>query len=98
MEFHEEIDELLKGMENNKQPIIDAAFLPIHRQLKLKRIHDDFTQTELAALIGCGLSTLSEIENGRRRIPYKYLERVKNYLYCEMYHNKEFIGPVSQDW
>ncbi len=98
MNLQYEIEEILKAVEDNKQPILDAGSLPIHRQLKVKRVHDNFMQTELAAIIGCGVSTLSEIENGRRRIPYKYLERVKQYLYCEMYHDKQFIGPVSQDW
>ncbi|WP_312096089.1 helix-turn-helix transcriptional regulator [Niallia sp.] len=98
MNLQDAIEEILKDVEDNKHPILDAGCLPIHRQLKVKRVHDNFNQSELAAIIGCGVSTLSEIENGRRRIPYKYLERVKQYLYCEMYWDKEFIGPISQDW
>jgi DNA-binding XRE family transcriptional regulator len=92
----EERESLLKAMENNLQPIVDAGSLPIHRQLKIKRIHDNFIQKELAEILGMGISTLSEIENGRRRIPYKYHEKVQNYLYREMYFDKEFVGPIEQ--
>ncbi|MFE0620061.1 helix-turn-helix domain-containing protein [Priestia aryabhattai] len=92
----EEREILIRAMENNKQPIVDAGSLPIHRQLKVKRVYDNFTQTELAEKIGMGVSTLSEIENGHRRIPYKYREKVENYLYREMYFDKVFVGPVEQ--
>jgi transcriptional regulator with XRE-family HTH domain len=91
----EERDSLMRAMEI-MEPIIDAASLPIHRQLKIKRIHDDFKQLELAAILGMGVSTLSEVENNRRRIPFKYQKRVEDYLYREMYSNKKFIGPVDQ--
>lgn len=91
----EERDSLMRAMEI-MHPIIDAASLPINRQLKLKRIHDNFNQSELAAILGMGVSTLSEVENNRRRIPYKYQKRVEDYLYREMYYDKQFIGPVDQ--
>lgn len=93
---NEDILELLRESENNKEPIIDATCLPIHRQLKIKRVHDNFNQTELAAILGMGVSTLSEIENGRRRIPCKYREKVENYLYREMYSDKKFVGQIEQ--
>ncbi|WP_040205128.1 helix-turn-helix domain-containing protein [Neobacillus jeddahensis] len=96
MVTQEEIDSLLRALENNKQPIVDAGSLPINRQIKVKRVHDNFNQTELANILGMGVSTLSEVENGRRRIPYKYREKVENYLYREMYSDKEFVGPVDQ--
>lgn len=91
----EERDSLMRAMEI-LHPIIDATSLPMYRQLKLKRIHDDFNQSELAAILGMGVSTLSEVENNRRRIPYKYRKRVEDYLYREMYFDKQFIGPVDQ--
>lgn len=91
----EERDSLMRGMEV-LHPLIDAESLPIHKQLKLKRIADNFNQSELAAILGMGVSTLSEVENNRRRIPYKYRKRVEDYLYREMYYNKKFIGPVDQ--
>ncbi|WML40755.1 helix-turn-helix transcriptional regulator [Neobacillus sp. OS1-2] len=93
---NEEIESILRALENNKEPIIDAGSLPINRQIKVKRVHDNFTQTELAEMLGMGVSTLSEIENGHRRIPYKYREKVENYLYREMYYDKEFVGPIEQ--
>jgi len=91
----EERESLLRAMEI-KHALVYCDGLPLHRQLKIKRVHDNFNQTELAAILGMGVSTLSEIENGRRRIPYKYQKRVEDYLYHEMYENKCFIGEVEQ--
>lgn len=91
----EERESLMRAMEI-KEPIIDAISLPIHRQLKVKRVTDNFTQAELATMLGMGISTLSEIENGKRRIPYKHIELVNSYLYNEMYDDKEFMGFVEQ--
>lgn len=78
------------------EPLILIDELPFHRQIKLKRVHDGFTLAELAVVIGCCTTTLSEVENNRRRLPYKYLERMKNYLYREMYSEKQFVGHVDQ--
>jgi transcriptional regulator with XRE-family HTH domain len=89
----EERESLIRA---NKQALVYCDGLPIHRQLKIKRVHDNFNQTELAAILGIGVSTLSEIENGRRRIPYKYKKRVEDYLYHEMYHDKNFVGEIEQ--
>lgn len=91
-----ERESLLRAMENNKHVVMIPDTLPIHRQVKVKRIYCNFTLTELAAILGCGVSTLSEIENNRRRIPYKYLESVKSFLYKEEYEDKEFLGYVEQ--
>jgi transcriptional regulator with XRE-family HTH domain len=97
MNLQYEIQEMLKAAEI-KDPLVFARDLPMNRQLAVKQVHDGFSSTELASLLGMGLSTLSDIKSGRRRISYKYLDRVKQYLYCEMYHEKEFVGPVDQDW
>lgn len=83
-------------MENNKHVVMIVDTLPIYRQLKVKRVYCNFTLTELAAILGMGVSTLSEIENNHRRIPYKYLERVKSFLYNEEYEDKEFLGYIEQ--
>ncbi|WP_445486429.1 helix-turn-helix domain-containing protein [Niallia sp. 03133] len=91
----EERESLLRALEI-KHVLVYCDGLPLHRCLKIKRVHDNFNLTELAAILGMGVSTLSEIENNRRRVPYKYLERVKSYLYHEMYHDKQFVGEIEQ--
>lgn len=57
---------------------------------------DGFTLEELAVKLGMGVSTLSEIENDKRRIPFKHREKIANYLYREYYFDKEFVGPIDQ--
>jgi transcriptional regulator with XRE-family HTH domain len=90
-----ERESLMQALEL-KHVLVDCDGLPLHRCLKIKRVHDNFNLTELAAILGMGVSTLSEIENNRRRIPYKYRQRVENYLYHEMYHDKQFVGELEQ--
>lgn len=73
---------------NNKdilQPLIFPEALSLRKLLKLKRIHDELTQAQVAEIIGCSGSTVSEIETGTRNIPYKYLEAVKQYIYEDYY-------------
>jgi hypothetical protein len=91
----EERESLQRAMENNKHVVMIPDTLPIHRQLKVKRVYCGFTLVELASILGMGVSTLSEVENAKRRIPYKYLERVKSFLYNEEYEDKEFLGYVE---
>ncbi|WP_191560679.1 helix-turn-helix domain-containing protein [Metabacillus idriensis] len=91
----EERESLMRAMEI-KHVLVDCDGLPLHRCLKIKRVHDNFTQIELAAILGMGASSLSEVEKGKRRVPYKYRQRVENYLYHEMYHDKQFVGEIEQ--
>ncbi|WP_231834332.1 helix-turn-helix domain-containing protein [Bacillus subtilis] len=70
---------------DQKQPLIFPEMLPLHKALRLKRVADGFTQTQLATMLGCGVSTINEVEKGKRRIPYKCLEKAKRYLYEEFY-------------
>jgi len=91
----EERESLMRAMEM-KELLIFPFELPTHKQLGLKKAHDGFNLTELAALLGCGVSTLSEIINAKRPIPYKYRQKIENYLYHEMYCDKKFVGMVDQ--
>ena len=78
-----------------KEPLIFPDVLPLHKQLRLKRYQDEFSQPELAAIIGCGITTVSEIESGKRRIPYKYMDRVRDYVFHEQYDGKKLIEYVD---
>lgn len=69
----------------NKHVLIDADSLVVHQQLRLKRYADWFTQPELARKLGMGVSTLSDIENGKIEIPRRHLRAVENYLYRQQY-------------
>lgn len=78
-------------MNDVQEPLIFAYSLPLNKQLRLKRLYDNFSQPELAALIGCGTSTISGIERGNFRIPYKYLDKVKAYIFEQQYENKKLV-------
>lgn len=87
---------LAKEMAGIEQLLVFPDMLPFYQQIKLKRVHDGFTISELARVLGMGVSTLSEIENRHRRCPRKHLARMKRYLYCEMYQEKELIDEIRQ--
>lgn len=88
--------ELLLNESEYKQVIVFMDELPLNRQIRVKRVADGFTLQELAEKLGMGVSTLSEIENDKRRIPFKHREKLENYLYREFYFDKEFVGPIDQ--
>lgn len=70
----------------DKNVLINLDKLPLHQQLKIKRICDGFSQDELVDLLGLAdAPTLSRIENGRRSIPSESRKRVYKYLYEENY-------------
>lgn len=69
----------------DKQVLIFPDTFPLFKALRLKRQADGFTQVQLANMLGMGQSTLNMVELNKKRIPLKCLERVKSYLYNEMY-------------
>lgn len=74
----------------HKEPLIWLYDMYDNELLKIKRIADGFNQTELSNILGMGISTLSEIETGRRATPKIHLERIKSYMYDEVYEDKKF--------
>ena len=78
-----------------KEPLIFPNMMPLHKQLRLKRYQDEFSQPELAAMIGCCTTTISEIEAGRRRIPHKYMGKIRDYVFHEQYDGKKLIEYVD---
>lgn len=82
-------------MNDFKEPLIFPNVLPLHKQLRLKRLYDHFSQPELAAIIGCCSTTVSEIEAGKRRIPRKYMDKVRDYVFHEQYEEKKLVEYVD---
>lgn len=70
----------------NRHVLIDADNLPVCYQLRLKRYHDFLTQPELAKKLGMGVSTLSDIENGKIEIPRRHAKAIEHYLYRTYYY------------
>ena len=76
-------------MDNEKRKLmIDIDTLPIHQQIKVKRVAEGLTQPQLCELLGLpNAPFLSRIETGTKPIP-KWLETgIKRYLYEEEYEN-----------
>jgi len=62
--------------------LVDLSKLKVHEQLKIKRIYDGLTQTQLVNMLeGTSVSTLSRIEKGIATIPFHIEERIYKYLY-----------------
>lgn len=54
--------------------------LPIGKQLQIKRVIVEMTQTELAKELGIHRTTLSTIEKGTSELPEKLYEAVEKFL------------------
>jgi|GEM_PF-2807807 len=72
-----------------KELIIEPDALPLHRQIRLKRIHDSLTQEQLGKIVQLPTSTISLIETGQRFIPKKRFREFEHYLYESLYVNGE---------
>ncbi|MED2903187.1 helix-turn-helix transcriptional regulator, partial [Bacillus tropicus] len=68
--------------------MIDIDTVPIHQQIRVKRVAEGLTQPQLCELLGLpNAPFLSRIETGEKPIP-KWLETgIKRYLYEEVYEN-----------
>ncbi|MDG8485969.1 helix-turn-helix transcriptional regulator [Streptococcus pneumoniae] len=83
--------------EHKNTTIVIANGLPLHKQLRIKRQIEGFSQQELAEMLGLEyFSRISSIENGKeplenRKTPHLYLEQIKKYLYEEDYQNGELV-------
>lgn len=65
---------------------LDVNAMPVHRQLRWKRIAQGLTQDEMSELLGMGgnnRAQLSRYENGKAKLGERQMERVLEYLYGE---------------
>lgn len=65
---------------------INLDNLPLSMLIKLKRVHDCLSQSELAVKLGMSVSTLSDIEQDKRDVSKKYCDAVHKYLYQVYYY------------
>lgn len=83
--------------EHKNTTIVIADGLPLHKQLRIKRQIEGFTQQELAEILGLEFYVrVSAIESGKdslenRKTPHIHLERIKQYLYEEDYQNEKLV-------
>ncbi|KLA03215.1 hypothetical protein B4153_5968 [Bacillus cereus] len=84
-------------MSNEKRKLmVDIDTLPIHQQIRVKRVAEGLTQTHLVELLGLpDVPFLSRIETGEKPIP-KWLETgIKRYLYEEVYEDGQLRAMVD---
>ncbi|MCC2397716.1 helix-turn-helix domain-containing protein [Bacillus cereus] len=84
-------------MSNEKRKLmVDIDILPIHQQIRVKRVAEGLTQTQLVELLGLpDVPFLSRIETGEKPIP-KWLETgMKRYLYEEVYKDGQLQKNVG---
>ncbi|BCC21407.1 hypothetical protein BCM0075_p82 (plasmid) [Bacillus cereus] len=66
--------------------LVDVDKLPIHQQIRVKRVAEGLTQTQIVGLLGLpDVPFLSRIETGEKPIPKRFTERILDYLYEEEY-------------
>ncbi|BCC21401.1 hypothetical protein BCM0075_p72 (plasmid) [Bacillus cereus] len=68
--------------------LVDIDKLPIHQQIRVKRVAEGLTQTQIVELLGLpDVPFLSRIETGEKPIPKRFMERILDYLYEEEYED-----------
>ncbi|MED4351732.1 helix-turn-helix transcriptional regulator [Schinkia azotoformans] len=89
-------EDFKRNTTNIRSVLLNMGNFPLHHQLRVKRVADKLSSTRLSHHLQMGLSTLSDIEAGRRRIPLKHQKKIENYLYREYWCDGEYVGPIEQ--
>lgn len=71
--------------------IIDAK--KVGKEIKIRRIRKNITQSELAKMLDISQTHLSNVENGRVMLSLEGLCRIKRYLNCTL---DELIDPEEK--
>lgn len=95
--FVEDPDDITSIFNARKSLLIEPDSLPLHRQIRLKRCHDNLTQTQLGKIVRLPASTICLIERGERLIPKNRFKEFESYLYEEMYSDGELQFKIDQD-
>ncbi|WP_209444180.1 helix-turn-helix domain-containing protein [Paenibacillus ihuae] len=80
-----------------KMVIINVDYLPLHHQIKTKRIHDGLTQEALGKILRLQPSTISLIETGQRLIPKNRYKELERYLYESWYVDGELLNHFPSE-
>ncbi|OUS74852.1 hypothetical protein B1748_19920 [Paenibacillus sp. MY03] len=97
----EQVEMVISYLFNTREPmmIINEDVLSVGDILKLKRIHDGFSQSELSRLLKMSTGTLCEIERNIRSVPPRKQKAVDNYIYKTLFmlDRLEFIKGGKTD-
>lgn len=89
------IESLIDSLGDQKDVLIFLDESPIGHKIKVKRTADNFTQLELAKILGMSPGTLGEIENGIRQPSLRMLDAIDDYLYHCWYDDKQLIDRIE---
>ena len=71
--------------------------LPLYKQIKLKRIHDELSQAALGKIVRLPASTISLIERGERLIMKNRWPEFEAYLYEMWFSEGELVDRLSTE-
>lgn len=71
--------------------------LPLHKQIKLKRIHDELSQAALGKIVRLPASTISLIERGDRLIMKNRWKEFEAYLYEMWFSEGHLVDRLSTE-
>jgi DNA-binding XRE family transcriptional regulator len=95
-DYEEDPNNIMSIFNARKDALIFTDTAPIHKLIKLKRVHDGLNQSQLARRLKMSVGTLSEIERAVRPIPKKRLKDVENWLYHEWIIDGELYYTIEQ--
>jgi transcriptional regulator with XRE-family HTH domain len=95
--YVEDPDDIMSIFNAQKSVLVFVDTLPIHKQIKLKRIHDNLSQKALGDIVRLKASTVSLIETGQRLIPKNRYKEFEAYLYEDVYSDGVLQYKIDQD-
>lgn len=97
----EQVEMVISYLFNTREPmmIINEDVLSVGDILKIKRVHDGLTQSELARLLKMSTGVLCEIERNVRSVPPRKQKVIDNYIYKTLFMlgRLEFIKGGKTD-
>ncbi|CAM3830482.1 helix-turn-helix domain-containing protein [Paenibacillus lactis] len=81
-----------------KDVLIFIDDLPLHKQIKAKRIIDGLSQESLGKIVRLPASTISLIERGERRIMKNRWKEFEAYLYEMWFRDGVLIDRFTEDY
>lgn len=95
--YVEDPDDIMSIFNAQKSVLVFLDTLPIHKQIKLKRIHDNLSQEALGKIVRLQASTISLIETGQRLLPKSRYKEFEAYLYEDVYSDGILQYKIDQD-
>lgn len=80
-----------------REVVMNMNYLPLHHQIKVKRVHDGLTQEQFGKIVRLPASTISLIETGQRLIPKNRFKEFEHYLYECWYTDGALINTFNED-